>query len=64
MTELSPARHALVQGFLLVLMIATAVRLLPMLSADVLRRRWLPELAVALLVAGALLRVGAELLGG
>lgn len=63
-TQLSAARHALAQGFLLVLMVAMAVRLLPIISADVLRRRWLPELVVDLLVVGALLRVGAELLGG
>lgn len=63
-TELSAARHALAQGFLLVLMVSMAVRLLPILSADVLRHRWLPELMVDLLLAGALLRVGAEMIGG
>src|SRR5262249_19696143 len=43
-TELSAARHALAQGFLLPLMIAMATRLLPILSADVLKHRHLLEL--------------------
>lgn len=63
-TMLSAARHAVAQGFLLVLMAAMAARLLPVYSADVLKRRWLLELLVDLLLAGAFLRVAAELLGG
>jgi hypothetical protein len=63
-TELSAARHALAQGFLLPLMTAMAARLLPVYSADVLRHPQRLELALDLLFVGALLRVGAEALGG
>lgn len=60
----SAARHSLAQGFLLVMMVAMAARLLPIYSADVLKRPRLVEGAVALLMVGAFLRVGAELMGG
>jgi len=63
-TELSAARHALGQGFLLPLMVAMAARLLPIFSADVLKHRLRLELTVDLLLAGAAMRVLAELLGG
>ncbi len=63
-TQLSAARHAVTQGFLLVLMAGMAARLLPIYSADVLKRKWLIELAVSLVLVGALLRAGSELLGG
>lgn len=63
-TALSAARHALAQGFLLVLMAGMAARLLPIYSADVLKRPWGIELAVDLLLVGALVRVVAELAGG
>jgi hypothetical protein len=63
-TELSAARHALAQGFLLPLMVAMAARLLPIYSADVLKRKRQLEVTVDLLLFGALLRVGAEVLGG
>jgi len=63
-TELSALRHAIGQGFMLPLMVGMAARLLPIYSADVLKRKWLIELTVDLLLVGALLRVGAELLGG
>ena len=63
-TELSAARHALAQGFLLPLMVSMASRLLPVYSADVLRRRALTELTIDLLLVGALMRVGAEAIGG
>jgi hypothetical protein len=62
--DLSAARHALAQGFLLPLMVAMAARLLPIYSADVLRRKWLLELSVDLILVGAFIRVGAEMLGG
>ncbi len=62
--ELSAARHALAQGFLLPLMVAMAVRLLPVISADVLNHRPRLELTLDLLLVGALLRVGAELVDG
>ncbi|HEX8966803.1 MAG TPA: hypothetical protein VF937_02920 [Chloroflexota bacterium] len=63
-TELSAARHALAQGFLLPMMVSMAARLLPIYSADVLKHRRLIELTVGLLLVGALVRVGAEALGG
>jgi hypothetical protein len=63
-TELSASRHALGQGFLLPLMVAMAARLLPIYSADVLRHPARLELTVDVLLLGAALRVGAELLGG
>jgi hypothetical protein len=62
--ELSSARHALGQGFLLPLMATMAARLLPIYSADVLRHRTLLEVTIDLLLLGALLRVVAEALGG
>ena len=64
LTELSAARHALAQGFLLPLMVSMASRLLPIYSADVLRRRALLEVTLDLLLVGALVRVGAEAIGG
>jgi hypothetical protein len=64
LTALSAARHALAQGFLLPLMVAMAARLLPIYSADVLKHRGRLEITVDLMLVGALLRVGAELLGG
>jgi hypothetical protein len=63
-TELSAARHALGQGFVLTMMVCMAARLLPIYSADVLKRRWLLELIVDTLLLGALLRVVAEAIGG
>jgi hypothetical protein len=63
-TELSAARHALAQGFLLPLMVAMAARLLPIFSADVLKHRLRLEITVDLLLAGALVRVVAEVIGG
>jgi hypothetical protein len=63
-TELSAARHAIAQGFLLVMMVSMASRLLPIYSADVLKRRGLLELTLDTLLLGALIRVSAEALGG
>lgn len=63
-TELSAARHALAQGFLLPLMVSMAARLLPIFSADVLKHRRRLEISVDLLLVGALVRVLAEALGG
>ena len=45
-------------------MVSMASRLLPIYSADVLRRRALLELTIDLLLVGALVRVGAEAIGG
>jgi hypothetical protein len=61
--QVNAARHALGQGFLLPLMVSMAARLLPIYSADVLKHKLRLELTVDLLLLGALLRVGAELLG-
>lgn len=63
-TELSAARHAIGQGFLLVMMVSMAARLLPIYSADVLKRRWLIELIADTLLLGAFIRVVAEAIGG
>jgi hypothetical protein len=63
-TQVSAARHALAQGFLLPLMVAMAVRMLPIISADVLKHQRLLEGVMSALFLGALIRVGAELLGG
>jgi hypothetical protein len=63
-TELSAARHALAQGFVLPMMVSMASRLLPIYSADVLRRRWLSEVILDLLLLGAFIRVLAEAIGG
>lgn len=63
-TELSAARHALGQGFLLPLMVAMAARLLPIFSADVLKHRQRIEVIVDLLLLGGAVRVVAEVLGG
>jgi hypothetical protein len=63
-TDLSAARHALAQGFLLPMMVAMAARLLPIYSADVLRHKRRLEVTVDLLLIGAALRVAAEMVGG
>jgi hypothetical protein len=63
-TQLSAARHALGQGFLMPLMVAMAARVLPIVSADAVRHRLRLELIVDLLLFGALVRVGAEVAGG
>jgi hypothetical protein len=63
-TELSAARHALGQGFLLPLMVPMAARLLPIFSADMLKHKLRLELTVDLLLLGAFVRVVAEAIGG
>jgi uncharacterized membrane protein len=63
-TEWSAGRHASAQGFLLVVMVMMAARLLPVYASDAAAHRLRLEVAVDLLLVGALLRVGAELLGG
>lgn len=63
-TQLSAARHAVAQGFVLPMIVSMASRLLPIYSADVLKRRWLLEVIVDTLLLGALLRVAAEVIGG
>ena len=64
LTELSAARHLLVQGFLLPLIVLMAARILPGYSGYMLHRsRRLGALLWSLLI-GAALRSGAELVGG
>jgi hypothetical protein len=62
--ELSAARHALGQGFLLIVIASLSARLLPIYSADVLHHRPLLEITIDLLFVGALLRVVAEWIAG
>jgi hypothetical protein len=54
----------LAQGFLLPLMVSMASRLQAIYSADALRRRGLHEVTVGPLMVAALVRVGAEMIGG
>ena len=63
-TELSAARHALGQGFLMPLVVTMAARMLPFVSADAVKHRLRLEVIVDLLLAGALVRVAAEVTGG
>jgi hypothetical protein len=62
--ELSAARHAVTQGFLLPLIVGMAGRILPVFSADMVRRPRLLEAMVDVQLVAALLRVSAELVGG
>jgi hypothetical protein len=64
LTELSAARHAVAQGFLLPVMVYMAARILPGYSGAMLHRgRQLGVLIWALFI-GAALRAGGELVGG
>jgi hypothetical protein len=63
-TELSAARHALAQGFVLPMMVSMASRLLPIYSADVLKHRGQLEAVLDVLLLGAFIRVVAEAIGG
>ena len=60
----NPTRRWVGQGFLLTLMVSMAARLLPVYSADVLKRRRLLEVTLDLLLIGVLVRVSAEAIGG
>jgi hypothetical protein len=64
LTELSAARHVLVQGFLLPLIVLMAARILPGYSGYMLHRSRLLGALVWSLLIGAMLRGGAELVGG
>src|SRR5205085_3356075 len=64
LTELSAARHVLVQGFLLPLIVLMAARILPGYSGYMLHRSRLLAALVWSLLIGAALRGGAELVGG
>src|SRR6266568_4817110 len=63
-TQLSAARHLLVQGFLLPLIVLMAARILPGYSGYMLHRPRLLGALVWSLLIGAALRGGAELVGG
>jgi len=63
-TQLSAARHILVQGFLLPLIVLMAARILPGYSGYMLHRARLLGALVWSLLIGAALRGGAELVGG
>lgn len=63
-TELSAARHALTMGFLMVLLVGMAARILPGYSGWALVRPRFLGLMIGLLLLGALVRVGGELIGG
>lgn len=63
-TELSAARHALTMGFLVVLVVGMAARILPGYSGWAIRHPRLLWQMIGLLLTGAALRVGGELLGG
>lgn len=63
-TELSAARHALTMGFLVVLVVGMAARILPGYSGWAIRHPRVVWQMIGLLLAGAALRVGGELLGG
>jgi uncharacterized protein involved in response to NO len=63
-TELSAARHALTMGFLMVLLVGMATRILPGYSGWALVRPRFLALMIGLLLLGALVRVGGELAGG
>jgi len=64
LTQLSAARHLLVQGFLLPLIVLMAARILPGYSGYMLHRPRLLGALVWSLLIGAALRSGAELVGG
>ena len=64
LTELSAARHLLVQGFLLPLIVLMAARILPGYSGYMLHRSGLLGALVWSLLIGAALRSGAEFVGG
>jgi hypothetical protein len=63
-TEQSAARHALTMGFLIVLLIGMASRILPGYSGWALKRERFLWWMIGLLLIGAALRVGGELSGG
>ena len=63
-TDWSAQRHALTMGFIVVMVVAMAARILPVYSAWALGRPRFLWLMIGLLLLGALCRVGGEWLGG
>jgi hypothetical protein len=64
LTQLSAARHLVAQGFLLPLIVLMAARILPGYSGYMLHRARLLAALVWSVLVGAVLRGGAELIGG
>jgi hypothetical protein len=64
LTDLSAARHALAQGFLLPLIVLMAARILPGYSGRMMRQPRLLSAMMWTLIVGAALRFVAELFGG
>lgn len=64
LTEASAQRHALAMGFVAVMIVTMAARILPVYSGWALYRPRLVSLMTGLLLVGAVLRVGGELVGG
>jgi len=64
LTELSAARHALSQGFLLPLIVLMAARILPGYSGQMMRRPTELSAMMWMLLIGAAVRFVAELFGG
>jgi hypothetical protein len=64
LVELSAARHALAQGFLLPLIVLMAARILPGYSGQMMRQPLLLSAMMWTLLIGAALRFVAELFGG
>ena len=64
LTQLSAARHALAQGFILPMIVVMAARILPGYSVRMLRQPRLLSAMVWMLLVGAAVRFVAELFGG
>jgi hypothetical protein len=64
LSELSAARHALAQGFLLPLIVLMAARILPGYSGQMMRRPTELSAMMWMLLIGAAIRFVAELFGG
>jgi hypothetical protein len=64
LVELSAARHAVAQGFLLPLIVLMAARILPGYSGHMMRQPELLSAMMWMLIIGAALRFVAELFGG
>jgi hypothetical protein len=64
LTQLSAARHALAQGFLLPLIVLMAARILPGYSGQMMRHPQLLSAMMWTLLIGSALRFVAELFGG
>jgi hypothetical protein len=60
----SAARHALAQGFLVPIIVFMAARILPGFSTAMVRHPGRLNVLMGVLFAGALLRVGGEMIGG